>query len=167
MDDASGLLFSHSVPDLFAFLHTVGDAFWQHARSLHGYGVAASLPLLVDLLNNTLQQYSAHVLHTAGMDVLPHIYPTTDVKLKQAKAEPTDKVNIQHSGTHLRWRCTRPSLRLSPLFVRRVDPLFFFFFFFFFFLFFFPLVGQGEGVREGPVQEGQTSRPAGRRCAAC
>lgn len=93
VDEANGLLFSHSVPDLFAFLHTVSDAFWQHARSMHGYGVAASLPLLVDLLNNTLQQYSAHVLHTAGMDVLPHIYPTTDVKLKQAKAAPTDKVN--------------------------------------------------------------------------
>ena len=91
VDADGGLLYSHSVPDLYNFLNTMHDAFWVHGRSLAGYGVAASLESMVDLLNTTLTQYGAHIVESCGLNMMPQIFPTKDVKLKQAKLAPTDK----------------------------------------------------------------------------
>jgi len=89
-DESAGLLHSHSVTDLFNFLHGLHDAFWSHARSLHGYGVSRSLPSLRGMFQDCLSSYGAGVLASAGLDVVPELLPTRDVKLKQAKAAPTD-----------------------------------------------------------------------------
>ena len=91
VDSDGGLKYSTSVADLFAFLHTVHDAFWVHGRSLCGYGVSSSLPALLSVLSCTLQSYSLQILDSAGLGVMPLIFPTKEVKLKQAKAGPTDK----------------------------------------------------------------------------
>jgi len=91
VDESAGLLYSHSVTDLFNFLNSISDAFWSHARNLQGFGVADALPSLLHLLGDTLSHYGRHVAATVGLDVLPLVFPTKEVKLKQAKAEPTDK----------------------------------------------------------------------------
>jgi hypothetical protein len=87
----SGHKYSDSVKGLFSFLHTLHEGFWSHSASMHGFGVSDSLPILIDLFDTTLIQYGAQIVESAGLDVLPQVFPTKDVKLKQAKEAPDTK----------------------------------------------------------------------------
>lgn len=91
LDANDGVKYSHSVKDLFAFLHTLEEGFFAHARRMLAYGAADTLPLLLQLFSHTIVEYSSHIVQSAGLDAIPAILPTKQVKLKQAKAEPDNK----------------------------------------------------------------------------
>lgn len=97
--ESAGPLHSHSVQDLFSFLSTLQEGYWEYIKKLQGWGLKKTLISLIELIGSVLSSYTERVIATAKLDSIPQLHPPTDtVKLKQATIEGDNKAKAFVKG---------------------------------------------------------------------